>query len=66
MDKLEQDIYDGLKMFDEKIQSIAKSKTSWTMAEMGCMMDMLKDMSEVHKNMAKAHHLYSEHSIERY
>jgi hypothetical protein len=56
----------GMLMITEKLTEIGKAKSGWTLDEMGKVSDIIKDVSETHKNLAKAHHLYAEHSEERY
>lgn len=65
-DELKAKIYSGLDMVLEKAEKIGKVKAEMTIDELGKMSDILKDVSEAHKNMAKAHMIYSEHSPERY
>lgn len=50
----------------EKADTIYKNKSGWTVEELGKFVDILKDLSEISKNVAKTHYLLSEHSIERY
>lgn len=66
MDELEKRVYSGVDILLEKAEKIAKTESEMTLEELGEMTDIFKDISEVHKNMAKAHACYSEHSIKRY
>lgn len=56
----------GMSMLVDKLETVGRSKSEWTMGEMGCLADIMKDISETYKNIAKTHYLYSEHSDERY
>lgn len=53
-------------MLLEKLSTISRSKDKWTMQEMGCLADILKDVSESYKNVAKAEMIFSSHSPEKY
>lgn len=48
------DMHKGVKMMLENIEDYARSKKVHSMSAMMDMSDMLKDMSEVEKNLAKA------------
>ena len=50
----------------EKADTIYKTKPAWSVDELGKFADIVKDVSEIHKNVAKAHYLLTEHSMERY
>lgn len=56
----------GFQMVVEHAQALGQSKDKWSAEELMMMSDLVKDMSEVHKNIAKAHHCYAEHSVEKY
>lgn len=56
----------GMSMLVDKLELVGRNKSEWTMSEMGCVADIMKDISETYKNIAKTHYLYSEHSDERY
>jgi hypothetical protein len=45
-------------MFNQEIEDIARSKKEFSWDEMMYMSDILKDMSEVEKNLAKADYYY--------
>lgn len=49
-----------------KVTDICKTKKSWTIVELGEITDIVKDLSEIHKNIAKIYHLMSEKSTETY
>lgn len=65
-EKIFESVMTGAEMLVEKLSTISRSKDKWTMEEMGCMADILKDVSESYKNMAKAHMIFSSHSPEKY
>jgi hypothetical protein len=48
------DMHKGVKMFNQELEEIARSKKEFSWDEMMKMSDILKDMSEVEKNLAKA------------
>lgn len=60
------DFHAGVRMMMDKIEKIAREKSSWTLAEMGEVTDMMKDLAMTEKGIAKAHHYYSEHSEETF
>ena len=64
--KLHKKFHDGVEMMIDKLGEIAEGKTSWSWDEMGKAADIMKDLAETHKNIAKAHCLYTEHSEERF
>lgn len=64
--KLYEDFHSGVRMMMDKIEKIAKEKSSWTLCEMGEVADMIKDLAMTEKGIAKAHHYYAEKSDEVY
>lgn len=48
------DMHKGVKMFVQELEDIARGKKEFSWKEMMNMSDILKDMSEVEKNLAKA------------
>lgn len=48
------DMHKGVEMFNQELEEIARSKKEFSWDEMMKMSDILKDMSEVEKNLAKA------------
>ena len=64
--KLYDDFHSGVRLFMDKLEKIARSEESMTLSEMGELADIMKDMSCVEKNIAKAHHCYSEKSDKMY
>ena len=48
------DMHKGVKMFNQELEEIAQGKKEFSWEEMMNMSDILKDMSEVEKNLAKA------------
>ena len=64
--KLYCDFHAGVRMMMDKIEKIAREKNAWTLAEMGELADMMKDLAKVEKSIAVAHEHYSEHSEELY
>ena len=53
-------------MMMDKIGKIAQEKSTWSMGELGCMADIMKDMATTEKAIAKAHYYHTEHSEEVY
>ena len=47
------DMHKGVKMFNQELEDIARGKKEFSWEEMMNMSDILKDMSEVEKNLAK-------------
>lgn len=64
--KIMSSLVSGMSMLVDKLETVGRSKSEWTMSEMGCIADIMKDISETYKNIAKAHSLYSVHDDERY
>lgn len=64
--KLYNDFHSGVRMMMDKIEKVAKDKSSWTLAEMGDLADIMKDLAMTEKGIAKAHCIYSEHTEEVY
>lgn len=58
--------HSGVRMFMDKIEKIAKEKDSWSLSEMYQVSDIMKDMAETEKCIAKANYMYSEHTEEVY
>lgn len=58
--------HSGVKMYLDRIEKISREKATWTMTELGDIADIMKDMSEVEKNIAKAHMIYCDHDEETY
>lgn len=52
------DMHKGVKMFNQELEDIARGKKEHSWVEMMYMSDILKDMSEVEKNLAKADYYY--------
>ena len=65
-EKIFESIMTGAEMLVDKLSTISRSKEKWSMEEMGCVADILKDVSESYKNVAKAHIIFSSHSPEKY
>jgi len=64
--KLYEDFHSGVRMMMDKIEKIAKEKSSWTLCEMGQLADIMKDLAMTEKGIAKAHYMYSDKSEEAY
>ena len=58
--------HSGVRMMIDKVEKVSREKDSWTLMEMYQMADIMKDMSETEKNIAKAHMLYCENPEETY
>lgn len=65
MEKINSDFYSGLKMMIEKLEKVSKEKTL-TLCEIGCIADIMKDLSKTHKNIVKVHYMLMEKPVERY
>jgi len=64
--KIMSSLMSGMSMLVDKLEVVGRNKSDWSMAEMGCLADIMKDISTTYKNIAKAKYLYSEHNDERY
>lgn len=64
--KLHCDFHAGVRMMMDKIEKVAREKSSWSLSELGEMSDILKDLASTEKDVAKVYHLYLEHSDEVY
>lgn len=45
---------------------ISREKSTWSLSEMGCLADIMKDLAMTEKGIAKAHKYYEEYSEEVY
>lgn len=64
--KLYDDFHSGVRMMMDKMEKVVRSKDAWSLSEMGCLADIMKDLAMTEKYVAKAHYIYSEHSEEVY
>lgn len=65
-EKMSDSLYTGAEMTIEKITIFCKEKDKFSLMELGEMTDMLKDLSETQKNIAKTGHLLDERPTERF
>lgn len=56
----------GIEMILEKSEKIGREKKEWSIEEVSKASDIVKDMAEALKDLAKVHYLLSEHSEERF
>lgn len=54
--KLHDDMRKGSQMLVEKMEEMARKQNAYSWSEMSCMADIIKDLSEAEKNLAKACH----------
>jgi hypothetical protein len=66
MEEYKKRICAGISMVLEKSEKIGREKREWSLEEVGEMSDIVKDMSEALKDIAKTHYYLSEHSIEKF
>jgi hypothetical protein len=66
MNELHDRICTSIEMVIEKSEKIGREKKEWTLDEVYKISDVVKDMSEALKDLAKAHYYLSEHSAERF
>lgn len=59
-------LHSGVRIMTDKVEKISREKDSWSIMELYQLADIMKDMSEVEKNLAKAHALYCENTEETY
>ena len=64
--KLYDDFHSGVRMMMDKIEKIARDKSSWSLSEMGMLADIMKDLATTEKGIAKAHYCYQEKSEESF
>ena len=50
----------------EKVKAVKNVKPEMTLDEIFKLADIVKDVSEIEKNLAKTHYLYSEHSEQKF
>lgn len=65
-EEMKKKIHSGIEMFSDKIEKVAREKKEWSICELGCVADMVKDLATAYEKMAKAHYYLSEHSEEKY
>lgn len=63
---LKERVCSGIEMILEKSEKIGREKKEWSLQELSEASDIIKDMAESLKNLAKMHHYLSEHSMEKY
>lgn len=66
MEEYKKRICSGINMVLEKAEKIGREKREWSLEEVGEMSDIVKDMAEALKDIAKTHYYLSEHSIEKF
>ena len=66
MEELKRRICSGINMVSEKAEKIGREKREWSLVELGEISDIVKDMSQALKDIAKAHYYMSEHSMEKF
>lgn len=66
MKVLKDRICSGIEMILEKSEKIGREKKEWTLDEVWKASDIVKDMAEALKDLAKVHYILSEHSEEKY
>lgn len=64
--EIEEQYHTTTKGIMNKVTEICKTKKSWSLVELGEITDIVKDLSEIHKNIAKVYHLISEKSLETF
>lgn len=64
--KLYDDFHLRVRMVMDKLEKIAMEKSTWSLSEMGCLADIMKDLAMTEKGIAKAHKYYEEYSEEVY
>lgn len=64
--KMHDDFHSGVRMMLEKMEKMGREKPGWSLCEMGQLADIMKDLSMVEKNLAKAHYYSMEHSEETF
>lgn len=60
------DFHDGVRMIMDKVEKMAREKSTLTFVEISNIADIMKDLAVTEKSIAKAHYYYAEKSDERY
>lgn len=66
MKQLKDRVCASIEMILDKAEKIGREKKEWTIDEVYKASDIVKDMAESLKDLAKMHHYLSEHADERY
>lgn len=59
MEQLKTWICQGMEMVLEKSEEICRDKHDWSLEELGKASDIIKDMAEAYKDLAKSQQYYS-------
>jgi hypothetical protein len=65
-EEIKEQVHTGIDMIFEKLERMGTDKKGWSLCELGEVADILKDVTESHKNLIKAYHYSGGHSEERY
>ena len=59
-------IHNGIEMFVDKVEKVAREQKDFSLCELGCISDIIKDLASAYEKMAKAHYYMQGHSDKRY
>jgi|GEM_PF-3927242 len=66
IEKMSARIYAGLDMISEKAEKIGRTKTEWSLCDLGMIADIEKDTAKAFKCLVHTHQMLNEKSIEKY
>lgn len=64
--KMKDRIWSGLDMVMEKAEKIGRTKTEWSIVELGEIADIEKDAAKTLKSLVKIEVMTNEHSVDKY
>lgn len=64
--KASDDLHKGIQMMLEKVEKVSKDLGEMDLCDLGRVANMMKDLSETHKNIVKVHWMLSEKPIKKY
>lgn len=66
IEEMKKRIFDGLEMVAEKAEKIGRSKSEWSLCELGMAADIEKDIAKSFKCLVKVHVMLNENPVEKY
>lgn len=65
-EKLHTTLHNYVRVVIDKLELIIREKQTMTLKELGCFIDIVKDIAETEKQIVKTNYLLSEHSEEKF
>lgn len=65
-EEIKEQVHTGIEMVFEKLERMGTNKKGWSLCELSDVADILKDVTEAHKNLIKAHYYSDNRSDEVY